>query len=123
MMQKLKIILGIAVLVLVVMAGWQISSGELANMNLQEDLRDMASQAGSRVGFIAPPSDDDITASVIGKAKEHGIDLTPAEVTVRRTGSGTTSTLYLAVDYTVPVQLPLFSFRLHFTPSSDKNGV
>jgi hypothetical protein len=122
-MQTVKIILGIAVLVLAGMAGWQIGACEIANMNLQEEMRDMASQAGSRIGFITPSSDEDMSRAVIGKAKEHGIELKPAQVTVRRTISGETSTLYLAADYTVPVNLAFFSFSLHFTPSSDRKGI
>ena len=42
--------------------------------------------------------------------------------TVRRTDSGETSSLYLAADYTAPVNLAFFSFNLHFTPSSDGKG-
>jgi hypothetical protein len=119
-MRRVTITLGVALLVLAVMAGWQIGSSEVANMNLQEDMRDMASQAGSRVGFITPSSDEDMSRAVVGKAKEHGIELEPAQVTVRRTTAGETSTLYLAADYSAPVHLAFFSFSLHFTPSSDK---
>jgi hypothetical protein len=121
-MRKPKIVLGIAVLVLIVMTGWQIASWELANVLLQEEIRDMASEAGVRVGFVIPRSDEDLSRAVVLKAKEHGIELEPAQVTVRRTGSGEKSTLYLAADYTVPVNLAFFSFRLHFTPSSGKKA-
>ncbi|MGA2743145.1 MAG: hypothetical protein ABSE44_00495 [Candidatus Sulfotelmatobacter sp.] len=69
-MRLLKIILGLAVLILVTMAGWQIGSSEVANMNLP----------------------------------------------------GEKSILYVAADYTVPVNLVFYSFNLHFTPSSDKKG-
>jgi len=121
-MQRFKIIIGVAVLVLVVVAGWQIGSSEVANMNLQEDMRDMASQAGAHVGVVVPVSDEEVSGAVIRKGKEHGIELTPVQVTVRRTTSGETSTLYLAADYTAAVHLGFCSFSLHFTPSSDKTG-
>ena len=119
-MRKPKIVLGIAIAVLVMMTGWQIASWELANVLLQEEIRDMASQAGAKVGVVVPSTDEDLSRAVIRKAKEHGIELEPAQVTVRRMGSGETTTLYLAADYTVPVILAIFSFRLHFTPSSGK---
>jgi|SRR5450755_4894883 hypothetical protein len=119
-MQRFKIILGVAVLVLIIVAGWQIGSSEVANMNLQEDMRDMASQAGVHVGVVVPISDDDVSGAVVRKAKEHGIELIPAQVTVRRTTSGETSTLHLAADYTASVNLGIFSVSLHFTPSTDK---
>lgn len=122
-MRGIKIILGAAVLILAVVAAWQIGSCELANMNLQEDLRDLASQASTHVGLVGPISDEDMSLAVIRKAKEHGIELKPTEVTVRRTNPGPTSTLYLAADYTAPVTIVFFSFGLHFTPSSDKKGL
>ncbi|HEY4763747.1 MAG TPA: hypothetical protein VIH75_08725 [Candidatus Sulfotelmatobacter sp.] len=122
-MRRIGIILGTAALILAVLAGWQIGACELANMNLQEDLRDLASQAGIHVGFVTPTSDEDVSLAVIRKAKDHGIELKPTQVTVRRTNPGPTSTLYLAADYTVTVNLLFVSFNLHFTPSSDKKGM
>jgi hypothetical protein len=122
-MRRIAIIPGIAVLVLTALAGWRIGSCELANMNFQDDLHDLASQVGTHIGFAAPTSDEEMALSVIRKAKERGIDLQPTQVTVRRTSSGETSTLYLAADYTVPVNLAFFSFNLHFAPSSDKKGM
>jgi hypothetical protein len=123
-MRNLKTILGIAVLILALRMGWQIGSAEIANMNFQEDLRDMGSQAGAHVGVVVPSgSDEDAARAVIRKAKEHGIELEPTQVTVRRVGAGETSTLYLAADYTVPINLALFSFNLHFTPSSERKGM
>ena len=122
-MRKITIILGLAVLVLTVIAAWQIGACELANMNFQEDLHDLASQVGTHIGFAAPTSDEEMNLIVVRKAKEHGIDLQATQVTVRRTNSGETSTLYLAADYTVPVNLAFFSVNLHFTPTSDKKGM
>jgi hypothetical protein len=122
-MRNLKIILGIVALVLVLSTGWQIGSAVVANMNFQEDLRDLGSQAGAHVGVVVPPgSDEDAARAVIRKATEHGIELELTQVTVRSMGSGETSTLYFAADYTVPINLALFSFNLHFVPSSERNG-
>ena len=120
-MRNLKIILGIVALVLALSTGWQIGAAVVANMNFQEDLRDMGSQAGAHVGVVVPPgSDEDAARAVIRKAKGHGIDLEPAQVTVRRMGSGETSTLYLTANYTVSINLALVSFNVHFTPSSER---
>ena len=119
-MRGITIILAAAVLVLTIMAGWQIGAGEVANINLQEDMRDLASQAGAHIGVVAPMSDEDLSRAIVRKAGDHGIELKPTEVTVRRTNTGEISSLYLAADYTVPVNLVVVSFRFHFTPSSDK---
>lgn len=82
-MRKAKLILGLAVLALTLAAGWQIASCEIANLELQTDLRDMAAQVGSRIGLEAPNSDDDLRNAVIHKAEEHDIQLTPHQVTVQ----------------------------------------
>ena len=119
-MKKIKLIFGLAVFVLTVSAAWQVATWEIANTNLQDDLRDMGAQAGTHIGVVAPNSDEEMNRAVIRKAKEHGVELSPAQITVRRIGSGERTTFYLAADYTVPVNLGLFSFRLHFTPSSYK---
>ena len=120
-MRNFKIILGVAVLVLAVSTGWQISAAVVANMNFQEDLRDLGSQAGAHVGVVVPPgSDEDAARAVIRKAKEHGIDLEPAQVTVRRIGSGETTTYYFAANYAVSIHLPFVSFNVRFTPSSER---
>jgi hypothetical protein len=119
-MRLFKLILALAVLVLIISAGWQVGSWEVANMNLQEEIRDMASQAGTHLGIVVPKSDDDVRGDVVRKAKEHGIELQPEQVTVRRTNPGEKSILYVAADYTVPVNLVFYSFNLHFTPSSER---
>ena len=122
-MGKPKIILGLAVLGLAVIAGWRITSCELANLELQSDLRDFAAQVGARIGLDAPRTDEDLRAAVIRKAKEYEIQLEPEQVTVQRTGTGNASVVYLAVDYKVRVNLFGYSFTLHFTPSSMKKAL
>jgi len=117
-MRKVTMTLSLAVLVLVGSAFWQIASWKIAAMNLKEDMRDMASQAGTRIGYLAPSSDEDLRGAIIRKAEERGIELTPEQVQVKRVDSAGKSTVYLSADYTVPVKLWLFSFELHFTPSS-----
>ena len=122
-MRSVKIILFLAIVLPLGSAAWQFGASKVANMNLQEEMRDMASQAGSHIGVVTPLSDDELTRSIILKTKDHGIELQPDQVTVRRANAGERSTLYIAADYTVPVNLLLFSFSLHFTPTSERNGM
>jgi hypothetical protein len=117
---RAKLILGLAFLVLAVVVCWQIASSEIANLELQSDLRDISAQVASRIGLEAPNSDEDLRNAVIHKAEEHDIDLLPEQVTVRHTGAGKTVSIYLAADYKARVNLLAFSFTLHFTPSSIK---
>lgn len=119
-MRRIKIILCVAIVIVAMVAGWQVGTAEIANLNLQEDLRDMASQAGTHVGVVAPSTDEETARTIVRKASEHGIELSPDQVTVRRATSGEMSTWYLAADYTAPVHLGVVTLRLHFTPSSAK---
>jgi hypothetical protein len=119
-MKTIMVFLILVVLILAVTMAWQIGSAEIANMNLREDMHDLASQAGTHVGFVTPSSDEEVSNSVIRRAKEHGIELQPSEVTVRRINPGEHSTLYIAADYKVATHVLALSFNLHFTPSSDK---
>jgi hypothetical protein len=121
-MRRIRIIVVTAALALAVVVGWQIGSCELSNFQLQEEMHDLASQAGAHIGYTPPRSDDEFRDAVIRKAKEHNIKLEPYQVTVQRTDSGMTSTIYLAADYRVPVNLLWFSFPLHFKSSSAKKA-
>jgi hypothetical protein len=113
-----KVILGLAALVFVAIAGWQIGACEVANIRLRDDMQDMATQSGVRIGLTNAKSDDDFRNAVLGKARQYDIELAPEQVTVQRTGSSVTGTISIGADYTVPVHLPGFSFTLHFTPAS-----
>jgi hypothetical protein len=119
-MGKVKLILGLAVLALAVVAGWRIASCELANIELCEDMRDLAAQVGSRIGLTSQSTDEDFRRAVIRKAEEHEIHLEPEQVTVQRSGTDEAPIIYLAADYEVRVKLLGFSFTFHFTPSSAK---
>jgi hypothetical protein len=119
-MHTVKIVLGIGLILFVGMAAMQIGEAEVANLDLREDLHDIASQAGVRIGMISAMSDEELAADIIRKAQEHGIQLAPDAITVRRESAGKDAQVRLAADYTVPVKLMFFSFSLHFAPSSDK---
>src|SRR5579863_5567811 len=114
-MRRVKFVLGLAVLVFVSIAGWQIGACEVANIRLRDDMQDMASQTGVRIGLTNAKSDDDFRNAVLGKAEQYGIELAPDQVIVQRTGTSVTGTISIEADYTVPIHLPGVSFTLHFT--------
>jgi hypothetical protein len=113
---KVKIIVVCALFVLLASTGWQIGACEIANYELQDDLKDIASLNSWRIGLAAPKSDDDLREAVISRAREHGIVLDPRQVTVRRSGSSETPVVYLAVDYKAHITLPGYTFTLRFKP-------
>ena len=117
-MRKVKLILGVAVIAVALMAGGQIGLAEWTNLEFQDDLHDVSASLGQRIGMVAPQSDEEIRNLVIRKADRRGISLEPSQVTVQRSGSREAPVIYLAVEYDVPVNLPGYSFSLHFSPSS-----
>jgi len=117
-MQKLKIVAGLTVLMFAFKLGWQIGASEVASLELHEDLKDLSSQIGGRIGLVTGKTDEDFRKEVLRRAKRYDIPLTADEVTVQRSGEGLQATMYLAARYSVPVQAPGISFHLYFHPES-----
>lgn len=114
----IKAIVGILAIVGVIYAGFQIIPPELNNYSYTDDLRNIAMMAGAN----PHETDQEILDSVLKKAQEHDVRLTPQNVTVQRIGTPGAPAVFVAVDYSVPVSLPGYSFDLHFTPSSGNKG-
>ena len=119
-MGRVKLIIALAVLALAIIAGWQIASCELTNIEFRGELRDLAAQAGARIGLLSFNTDEELRDAVNRQAKTHEIQLGPEQVTLERRGTGPEQIIYLAADYKMRVTLPGFSFTLHFHPSSAK---
>jgi|SRR5580692_4959941 hypothetical protein len=117
-MGAIKAILGLVAIIGVVYAGFQIAPPEMNNYSFEDDLKNIVMVAGAN----PHQGDDDIRASVIKKGQEHGITLTPEQVTVQRIGTPGAPAVYVAADYSVPVSLPGYALTLHFTPSSGNKG-
>ncbi len=120
-MSKFKIIFAILLLTLVVSTGWQFAACELANYELQDDMKDVGSLLGTRIGLTDAKSDEDLRQVVIRKAREHDIVLEPEQVMVERSGSTEAPVVYIKADYRVRVVLLGKSFFLHFTPTKRGN--
>jgi hypothetical protein len=118
-MERIKLLGWLALAVLVVAMVWQIASAYIGNVELHQDLRDVAANMGVRIGLSAPSTDDDLRGFVIEKARAHDITLQPSEVTVKVTGEGKSATIYLQVDYAPRISLLVFSFPLHLSTSSN----
>src|SRR6185312_17338617 len=117
-MKRIKIILGLAAFYFLFSAGWQVGSCELGNIELKDDLQDMATQLGVRIGASDVASDDDLRTMVLRKAEKYNIALAPDQVIVMRDGYGKNADIYLEADYSVPIYLPRFTFLMYFNPSS-----
>jgi hypothetical protein len=119
-MAKVTLIVGLAILAVAVAIGWQFASCELDNIELHDDLRDVAAQNGVNIGLNAPKTDEQIRNEVVSTAAEHGLHLQPDQVTLQKFASGLTVRYHLTVDYDAQVNLLLHTFTLHFTQSSEQ---
>ena len=117
-MGTIKAIAGIFAIVFVLYAGFQVFPPEMTNYSFTDDLKNIAMVSGSNPHL----TDQDLLDAVIKKAQEHEIALTPQQVTIQHIGTPGAPAVYVAVDYSVPVSLPGYSFTLHFTPSSGNKG-
>jgi hypothetical protein len=118
-MGTVKALFGFLAIVAVIYACFQVIPPELTNYSFQDDLRDIAMVGGAN----PHETDQELLTSVIRKAQDHQITLAPEQVTIQRIGTPGAPAVFVAVDYSVPVSLPGYSFALHFTPSSGNRGM
>lgn len=121
-MKKPAIILGLAVLLLVGYAAWQVAACYVANSELQSDMKDLAVQNGARIGLLTFSTEDELRDEIIRRAKGYGIELAPEQVKVRQDLRPKWLEVSIAADYDARVKLFGFSYRIHFTPASSHSG-
>ena len=120
-MRNRAIILGL-ILALAGIIGWQVGACYVANSELQSDMQDLAVQNPFRIGLAPAPTEEGLRDSVIARAKDHGIQLQPQQVAVQYTFTPDVLSVSLAADYEARVNLLVYSFTLHFTPSGSHSG-
>jgi hypothetical protein len=114
----MKYVLLVALVVAALTVGGEIVAAEYTNLLFQDELRDISAQLGNRIGMVAPTSEEELRENVVRRARRHEIELDPRQVTARSSGPSGHRVIFIAVDYTVPVNLGMYSFSLHFTPTS-----
>jgi hypothetical protein len=118
-MGTVKALIGLLAIIAVIYCCFQIIPPEMTNYSFQDDLRNIAMVGGAN----PHQTDQEIVDSIMKKALEHQITLTPEQITIQRIGTPGAPAVYVAADYSVPVSLPGYSFSLHFTPSSGNRGM
>lgn len=114
----MKYVLLVALAVAALTVGGEIVAAEYTNLLFQDELRDISAQLGNRIGMAPPTSEEELRENVVRRARRHEIELDPRQVTARISGPSGHRVIFIAVDYTVPVNLVMYSFSLHFTPTS-----
>jgi hypothetical protein len=114
----IKAILGFIAIGAVVVGLFEIAPPMLANYSFQDDLKTVSLMDSANL----QKTDDDVRNDVLKKVKEHDLPIDAKQITVQRINTPGISAVYLAVDYTVTISLPGYSFDMHFTPSSGNKG-
>ena len=98
--------------------GWQLAACEFGNYELRDDLKDVATMGGSRIGLLAESSDADLREAVVRRAAQHRIHPCggPDSGTAVRTAEH--PTIFLATKYRARVVMPGISLILHLKATS-----
>ncbi len=81
------------------------------NYELQDHIRQLAIEAAAAP---RPPSPDSLQNDVVKFAQEQGLPVTPENVKVKVAGK-----ISIDLDYSVPVDLKVYTLVLHFTPTAE----
>jgi hypothetical protein len=114
----LKACFGIVVFAAVVIGLFQIVPPILTNYSFTDDLKTVAMMDSANL----QKTDDEVRNDVLKKAKEHDLQLTAKQVSVQRINTPGLSAVWVAADYSVTVNLPGYSFDMHFNPDSGNKG-
>ncbi len=117
-MGAFRVLIGFVVVIAVFYGAFQVVPPEMNNYSFQDDLQNIAMMAGSN----PRQTDTDVLNAVLVKAQARGVTLNETQVTVQRIGTPGAPAVYVAADYSVPVNLGVTSITLHFTPSSGNRG-
>jgi len=115
---KIKVIAGMILFAVIMSTGWQLAACEFGNYELRDDLKDVATMGGSRIGLLAESSDADLREAVVRRAAQHGIHLVADQILVQRSGTAEHPTIFLATKYRARVVLPGISLILHLKATS-----
>jgi hypothetical protein len=113
-MGTLKLLAGFLVILFVVVACFEIAPPMLANYSFQDDIKTIAMVDSSNF----QKTDEDVRTDVLRKAKEHDLPIEGKQIMVQRMNTPGNSAFYVVADYSVTINLPAYSFDMHFTPTS-----
>jgi uncharacterized protein (UPF0333 family) len=85
------------------------------NFQIQDHIQRLSTQLAVRARPVTP---DAIRDEVVAYAQDHGVPLAAANVKVT-----ISSRVSINLDYTVPVDLIVYTLKLHFTPSAENQSL
>ncbi len=112
---RLKAIFWTAVLVAVCYSGFKVVPAYFANYQLQDKL-----QTEARFAVVNHRSDEDLRNVVFKEIQDQDIPARREDIKILE---NTQRAVRISVDYTVPVDLKVYHFDLHFTPSAENRAL
>ncbi len=112
---RFKALLSLAFLAAVILVTVKTIPAYVNNFQLQDHIRQLAIQLSVRG---KPTTPDEVRDEVIGFARDHDIPLTADNVKVTLSNR-----VSISLDYTVPVDLTVYTLKLHFTPSAENQSL
>lgn len=113
-MKTIKALFGLFVVVAIVYVGVKALPPYFANYQFEDVIENE-----TKMNSYNQKSEQEIREGIVKKARELDIPLTGDQVKVQRMGSE----LAISADYTVHIDIPLYPFDLHFTPSSKNRRI
>jgi len=113
-MGTIKALIGFLAILMVVVCCFEVGPPMMANYSFQDDLRNVSLMDSGNF----QKTEEDVRTDVMRKVKEQNLPIEPKQVTVQRINTPGMSALYIAADYSVTVNLPFYSFDMHFNPNS-----
>ena len=117
-MGKIKLVLGIFVIVAAVYLCAELIPPFFSNYQFEDAIKTEALQS-----TYTTRTEDAIRETVFRKAQDLEIPLTKDDIKVQRNGTMGSGSLLIETQYTVHLNLPGYPLDLHFNPSSRNKGV
>jgi len=112
---RFKALLSLAFLAAIIFVAIKTLPVYVNNYQLQDHIRQLSTQLAVRT---RPATPDEVRNEVVAFAQDHGIPLTADNVKVT-----IASHVMINLDYTVPVDLMVYTLKLHFTPSAENQSL
>jgi hypothetical protein len=114
----IKACIGFLAIAAVVVGLFQVAPPVLANYSFQDDLKTVSLMDSANL----QKTDEDVRSDVLRKAKEHDLPIEAKQITVQRINTPGLSAVYIAVNYSVTISLPGYSFDMSFNPTTGNKG-
>jgi cell division protein FtsL len=112
---RFKTLLSLAFIAAIIFVAIKALPAYVNNYQLQDHIQQLSTQLAVRT---KPATPDEVRDEVVAFAQDHGVPLTADNVKVT-----ISNRISINLDYTVPVDLMVYTLRLHFTPSAENQSL